>query len=121
MSRAKRGFKARRRRTAVLLACRGYRGARSRLYRVAKEAWMHAGNYAFRDRHQHRRDIRSLWIVRINAAVRQHGVKYSTFMHWLSKANIQLDRRALADMALHDPAGFEALVGRVRTLSGVKS
>ena len=117
MSRAKRGFKARRRRSRILLACRGYRGSRSTTYRVAKETWLRAGNFAFRDRRQRRRDFRRLWITRINAAVRQHGVKYSTFMHWLSKSEIDLDRRVLADMAIHDPKGFEALVHKAETLS----
>ena len=120
MSRAKRGFKARRRRKGILLACRGYRGARSRTYRVAKETWLRAGNFAFRDRRQRRRDFRRLWITRINAAVRQHGIKYSTFMHWLSVAEIDLDRRVLADMAIHDPSGFESLVHKVESAAASK-
>jgi large subunit ribosomal protein L20 len=120
MSRAKRGFKARRRRKSILLACRGYRGARSRTYRVAKETWLRAGNFAYRDRRQRRRDFRRLWIQRINAAVRMHGIKYSTFMHWLGKSEIQLDRRVLADMAIHDPGGFKALVHQVESAAAGK-
>ncbi len=120
MSRAKRGFKARRRRSRILLACRGYRGARSRTYRVAKETWLRAGNFAYRDRRVRRRDFRRLWIQRINAAVRLHGVKYSTFMHWMNKAEIDLDRRVLADMAIHDPSGFEALVRKAESISTLK-
>ena len=115
MSRAKRGFKARRRRSRILLACRGYRGSRSKTFRVAKETWLRAGNFAYRDRRKRRRDFRRLWITRINAAVRMHGVKYSTFIHWLVKAEINLDRRVLADMAIHDPAGFEALVRKAES------
>ena len=120
MSRAKRGFKARRRRNRLLLACRGYRHARSRTYRLAKETWLRAGNFAFRDRRQRRRDFRRLWITRINAAVRLHGVKYSTFMHWLNVSEIDLDRRVLADMAIHDPRGFETLLHKVETVAASK-
>lgn len=113
MPRVKRGFKARHRRSKLLLACRGYRGSRHTLYRVAKETFLRAGNYAFRDRKARKREFRALWISRINAATRMHGVKYSTFMHWLDLSNIVIDRRVLADMASGDPASFERLLRSV--------
>jgi large subunit ribosomal protein L20 len=117
MPRVKRGFKARRRRSKLLLACRGYRGARSRTYRVAKETFLRAGNFAFRDRKGRRREFRALWIARINAAARIHGVKYSTLMNWLNKAQVQLDRRVLADMAAREPASFAKLISSVKPAS----
>ena len=85
---------------------KGYYGARSRLYRVAKQAVIKAQQYAYRDRRQRRRQFRALWIVRINAAARQHDMTYSQFINGLGKANIELDRKVLADMAVHDPAAF---------------
>lgn len=110
MSRVKRGFKARRRRARLLAAASGFRGARSRTFRLAKETLLRAGVYAFRDRKQKKRSFRSLWIARINAASRNLGIKYSTLMHWLKLANVEVDRKVLADMALHDPAGFATFV-----------
>lgn len=106
MARVKRGFKARRRRNKVLKLAKGYRGARSKLFRSATEAVDRALNYAFRDRRVKKRDFRSLWIVRINAASRINGLTYSKFIFGLKKANVQIDRKVLADIAVTDPSGF---------------
>ena len=106
MARVKRGFKARRRRNKVLKLAKGYRGARSKLFRSATEAVDRALNYAFRDRRVKKRDFRSLWIVRINAASRINGLSYSKFIFGLKNANIQIDRKVLADIAVTDPNGF---------------
>lgn len=110
MSRVKRGFKARRRRNKVLKAAKGFRGGRGKLFRTAKNAVIKAWTYAYRDRRQHKRLMRSLWIVRINAAARGIGVKYSELIALLKGANIDLDRKVLADIAVHDPAGFARIV-----------
>jgi large subunit ribosomal protein L20 len=114
MPRAKGGFKTRRRRKKVLKMARGYYGARSRLYRIATEAVDRALLYAYRDRRTKKREFRSLWITRINAAVRAVGMTYSQFMNRLKKANIKLDRKALAYMAYHDPNSFNQLVEMVK-------
>lgn len=114
MARVKRGVQARRRHKKVLKAAKGYYGARSRVYRVAKQAVIKAGQYAYRDRRQRRRQIRSLWIVRINAAAREHGISYSVFMNGLKKADIQLDRKVLAEMAVADKPGFASLAALVK-------
>ena len=106
MARVKRGFKARRRRNKVLKLAKGYRGARSKLFRSATEAVDRALNYAFSDRRVKKRDFRSLWIVRINAASRINGLSYSKFIFGLKKANVQIDRKVLADIAVTDPNGF---------------
>jgi len=106
MARVKRGFKARRRRNKVLKLAKGYRGARSKLFRSATEAVDRALNYAFRDRRVKKRDFRSLWIVRINAASRINGLSYSKFIFGLKKADVQIDRKVLADIAVTDPNGF---------------
>jgi large subunit ribosomal protein L20 len=106
MARVKRGFKARRRRNKVLKLAKGYRGARSKLFRSATEAVDRALNYAFRDRRVKKRDFRSLWIVRINAAARINELSYSKFIFGLKKANVQIDRKVLADIAVSDPNGF---------------
>ncbi len=111
MPRAKRGFKARRRRNKVLKLAKGYRGARSKLFRSATEAVDRALNYAFRDRRVKKRDFRSLWITRINAASRLNGLSYSKFIFGLKKANIQIDRKVLADIAVSDPKGFTEIAG----------
>lgn len=113
MARVKRGFKARRRRNKVLKLAKGYRGARSKLFRSATEAVDRALNYAFRDRRVKKRDFRSLWITRINAASRLNGLSYSKFIFGLKKADIQIDRKVLADIAVTDPAGFT----RIATLA----
>jgi len=106
MARVKRGFKARRRRNKVLKLAKGYRGARSKLFRSATEAVDRALNYAFRDRRVKKRDFRSLWIVRINAASRINGLSYSKFIFGLKKADVQIDRKVLADIAVTDPNRF---------------
>ncbi|HWA97183.1 MAG TPA: 50S ribosomal protein L20 [Pirellulales bacterium] len=93
---------------------KGYVGGQRRLYRTAKEALVRAGVYAFRDRRVRKRDFRGLWIIRINAAVRELGLRYSEFIHGLQKAGIELDRKTLAEMAVADPAGFTAVVDRVK-------
>lgn len=111
MARVKRGFKARRRRNKVLKLAKGYRGARSKLFRSATEAVDRALNYAFRDRRVKKRDFRSLWITRINAASRLSGLSYSKFIFGLKKANVQIDRKVLADIAVTDPKGFTEIAG----------
>ena len=111
MPRVKRGFKARRRRNKVLKLAKGYRGARSKLFRSATEAVDRALNYAFRDRRVKKRDFRSLWITRINAASRLNGLSYSKFIFGLKKANVEIDRKVLADIAVSDPNGFMEIAG----------
>ena len=106
MPRVKRGFKARRRRNKVLKLAKGYRGARSKLFRSATEAVDRALNYAFRDRRVKKRDFRSLWITRINAASRLNGLSYSKFIFGLKKAKVEIDRKVLTDIAVSDPKGF---------------
>lgn len=114
MPRAKGGFKTRRRHGRTLKLASGYRGAHGRLYRSAVEAVHRALCYAYRDRKQRKRAFRRLWIVRINAAAREHGVSYSRLINGLSKAGIELDRRVLADLAIHDPAAFGDVVKAAR-------
>ncbi len=114
MPRVKRGVTARARHKKVLDAAKGYRGRRSRVYRVAKQAVMRAGQYAYRDRRNKKRVFRALWITRINAATREHGLTYSKFMNGLKKAAIGLDRKVLADMAVMDKAAFAAIVNQVK-------
>ncbi|MGB4599944.1 MAG: 50S ribosomal protein L20 [Trichlorobacter sp.] len=106
MPRVKGGFKTRQRRNKVLKLAKGYRGARSKLFRSATEAVDRALNYAFRDRRVKKRDFRALWIMRINAASRLNGLPYSKFIFGLKKADIQIDRKVLADIAITDPKGF---------------
>ena len=109
MPRVKRGVTARARHKKVLARAKGYYGARSRVFRVAKQAVIKALQYAYRDRRQRKREFRGLWIVRINAAARSHGLSYSRFMNGLKKAGITLDRKVLADLAVHDKIGFAQL------------
>jgi large subunit ribosomal protein L20 len=109
MPRVKRGVTARARHKKVLKLAKGYYSARSRVYRVAKQAVIKAGQYAYRDRKAKKRVFRSLWIARINAAARQFGLSYSRFMNGLKRASIGVDRKALADMAVHDHDGFGRL------------
>ncbi len=104
--RVKRGFKARRRRKKVLKLAKGYRGGRSKLFRTASDAVDKALMYAYRDRKVRKRNFRRLWIARINAAARMNNLSYNRFMHGLKQANIELDRKVLADLAITDPAGF---------------
>jgi large subunit ribosomal protein L20 len=93
---------------------KGFVGGRRRLLRTATETLIRAGAYATRDRRLRKRDFRKLWIIRINAAVRLHGLRYSQFIHGLEKAKVELDRKSLAEMAVHDPSGFGALVEQVK-------
>ena len=104
--RIKRGFKARRRRKKVLKLAKGFRGGRSKLYRTAADAVDKALMYAYRDRRARKRDFRRLWISRINAAARMNNLSYSKFIHGLKIANIELDRKVLAELAVSDPSGF---------------
>jgi large subunit ribosomal protein L20 len=97
---------------------KGYRGGRGGLLRTAKETLVRAGVYAFRDRRVRKREFRELWIIRINAAVRERGLRYSEFIHGLAKAEIPLDRRTLSEMAVADPAGFDAVVAKVKAALG---
>ena len=106
MPRVRRGFKARQRRNKVLKLAKGYRGARSKLFRSATEAVDRALNYAFRDRRVKKRDFRALWITRINAAARINGLSYSKLIHGLKTAKVEIDRKVLADLAVSDPRGF---------------
>src|SRR4051794_32861625 len=107
--RVKKGFKARRRRNRVLKLAKGYRGRRKNCYKRANQAVERALDYASRDRARRKREFRSLWIVRINAAARLSGVSYSRLIAGLAKANVGLDRKVLADIAISDPAGFSAI------------
>jgi large subunit ribosomal protein L20 len=109
MSRVKRGVTARARHKKVLKQAKGYYGARSRVYRVAKQAVIKAGQYAYRDRKQRKRQFRQLWIARINAGARLHGLSYSRFINGLSKASIEVDRKVLADLAVNDKEAFAEL------------
>jgi large subunit ribosomal protein L20 len=115
MPRAKRGFKARQRRNKVLKLAKGYRGARSKLFRSATEAVDRALNYAFRDRKVKKRDFRTLWIARINAASRINGLSYSKLIHGLKLASIGIDRKILAELAVSDPNGFTAIATMAKT------
>ncbi|MBI4653910.1 MAG: 50S ribosomal protein L20 [Nitrospirae bacterium] len=114
MPRAKGGFKTRRRRKKVLSMAKGYYSARSRLYRTATEAVDKALGYSYRDRRVKKREFRALWIIRINAAVRALGMTYSQFMNSLTKANIKLNRKALADLAVTDSKAFSDLCETVK-------
>ncbi len=114
MSRVKRGVTARARHKKILALAKGFRGRRKNVFRIAKQAVMKAGQYAYRDRRTKKRVFRRLWIARINAAARAGGVTYSKFIAGLKKANIGLDRKVLADMAVNDPAGFTTVVEKVK-------
>src|SRR5271165_1956361 len=115
MPRVKRGVTARARHKKVLTAAKGFTQRRNNVFRVAKEAVMKAGQYAYRDRRTKKRVFRSLWIARINAAVREHDLSYSAFMNGLHKAQIELDRKVLADMAVLDKPAFAAIVAQVKS------
>ena len=114
MPRVKRGVTARARHKKVMKAAKGYYGARSRVYRVAVQAVTKAGQYAYRDRRQKKRQFRQLWIARINAAARQNGLSYSRLIDGLKKASIEIDRKILADIAVHDKVTFTALVEKAK-------
>src|SRR5438477_3292604 len=110
MPRVKRAVHSKKKRRAVLTQAKGYYGARSRRYRVAKEQVQHSGVYAYRDRRDRKGQFRRLWITRIGAAARQEGLTYSAFIHGLAGAGVELDRKILADLAVTDPAAFRGLV-----------
>ena len=114
MSRIKRSVNARKKRRKVLEQAKGYRATKNSSYKRAKEQVQRSGQYAYRDRRVRKREFRKLWIIRINAAVRQHGLRYSEFIAGLKKANIELDRKILADMAVADPQGFEQVIELVK-------
>ncbi|MCB1854683.1 MAG: 50S ribosomal protein L20 [Halieaceae bacterium] len=114
MPRVKRGVVAHRRHKKILKQAKGYYGARSRIFRVAKQAVTKAGQYAYRDRRQRKRQFRSLWITRINAQSRANGLSYSRLINGLKKADISLDRRVLADLAVHDKQAFGAIVEQAK-------
>ncbi len=118
MPRVKRGVVSRKRRKKVLKQAKGYYGARSRTFKVAKQAVIKAGQYAYRDRRQRKRQFRSLWIVRINAAAHQHGLSYSRFIAGLKKAAIEVDRRVLADLALNEKEAFAVLAEQAKAALG---
>jgi large subunit ribosomal protein L20 len=114
MPRVKRGVQARARHKKVLKQAKGYYGARSRVYRVAVQAVTKAGQYAYRDRRQRKRQFRQLWIARINAAARTNGLSYSKFINGLKKASVEIDRKILADIAVYDKGAFTALVEKAK-------
>lgn len=114
MARVKRGVQARRRHKKILKQAKGYYGARSRVFRVAKQAVTKAGQYAYRDRRQRKRQFRALWITRINAASRANGLSYSRLISGLKKAGIALDRRVLADLAVYDKDAFAVVVDKAK-------
>lgn len=114
MPRVSRSVVAKSKHKKVLKQAKGYYGARSRVYRVAKQAVIKAGQYAYRDRRQRKRQFRQLWIVRINAAARMCGLSYSQLMHGLNKAGVELDRKVLADIAMHDMTAFTAIADQAK-------
>ena len=114
MARVKRGVVAGKRHKKVLDKAKGYYGARSKVYRVAKQAVIKAGQYAYRDRRARKRDFRALWITRINAAARMHGLSYSRLISGLRQAEVDLDRKVLADIAVHDPDAFAAIAEQAK-------
>lgn len=114
MARVKRGVIARRRHKKVLKQAKGYYGARSRVFRVAKQAVIKAGQYAYRDRRQRKRQFRALWIARINAEARVNGLSYSKFINGLKKASIEIDRKILADLAVNDKLAFSTLTEKAK-------
>ena len=116
MPRVKRGVTARARHKKVIDQAKGYRGRRKNVYRVAKQAVTKAGQYAYRDRRQRKRQFRALWITRINAAAREHGLSYSRFMDGLHKADIQIDRKVLAELAVNDKYAFSQLAEQARNI-----
>ena len=114
MPRVKRGVQAHNRHKKILKLAKGYYGARSRTYKVANQAVTKAGQYAYRDRRQKKRQFRALWIARINAGAKQNGMNYSNFIHGLKLAGNEMDRKVLADLAVHEPAAFTAVVEQAR-------
>jgi len=114
MARVKRGVQAHARHKKVLEEAKGYYGARSKVFRVAKQAVIKAGQYAYRDRRQKKRQFRALWIARINAAARENGLSYSRMINGLHVANIEVDRKMLADLAIHDKTAFSVLAEQAK-------
>ena len=114
MPRVKRGVTAKARHKKILIQSKGYRGRRGNVYRIAKEAVMKAGQYQYRDRRNRKREFRALWIARINAAVRELGMTYSVFMNGLKKASIDIDRKVLADLAVHDRSAFSKIAEQAK-------
>lgn len=119
MPRVKRGVTAHAKHKKVIKAAKGFRGRRGNVFRIAKEAVMKAGQYAYRDRRQRKRQFRALWIARINAGARENGLSYSVFMNGLRKAAIDIDRKVLADLAVDDKPAFAKIVGQVKASIGV--
>ncbi|WP_148862271.1 50S ribosomal protein L20 [Marinobacter fonticola] len=115
MARVKRGVVARRRHKKIMKQAKGYYGARSRVYRVAKQAVIKAGQYAYRDRRNRKRQFRALWIARINAGARANGLTYSRLIAGLKKANVEIDRKVLADLAMNEQQAFSAVVEKAKT------
>jgi large subunit ribosomal protein L20 len=120
MPRVKRGVASRARRKKVLKLAKGYYGARSRSFKVAKQAVIKAGQYAYRDRRQKKRQFRALWIVRINAAANELGISYSRLIDGLNKASIEVDRKVLADLAMHEKEAFAVLVEKAKAALGIE-
>lgn len=118
MPRSTRGVTAHRRHKKVLGRAKGFRGRRKNVFRVANQAVMRAGQFAYRDRRTRKRQMRALWIMRVNAAARLSGLTYRSFMHGLAKAQIELDRRVLADLALNNPQGFAKLAADAKAALG---
>jgi len=118
MARVKRGVQAHARHKKVLDEAKGYYGMRRKIYRVAKQAVIKAGQYAYRDRRQRKRQFRTLWIARINAAARLHGLSYSRMIDGLNKAEVEVDRKVLADLAVHDLAAFGVLAEKAKASLG---
>jgi large subunit ribosomal protein L20 len=118
MARVKRGVTAHARHKKVLDKAKGYYGARRKVYRIAKQAVIKAGQYAYRDRRQKKRQFRALWIARINAAARENGLSYSRLINGLKKANIEIDRKVLADLAVFDKAAFGAIAQQAKASLG---
>ena len=119
MARVKRGVQAGRRHKKILSKAKGYYNARRKVYRAAKQAVIKAGQYAYRDRRQKKRDFRALWITRINAAARLHGLSYSRLINGLLKAEVEIDRKMLADLAVHDAAAFGAIAAQAKAALGI--
>jgi large subunit ribosomal protein L20 len=115
MARVKRSVHAKKKRREILEKAKGYQGSRRKRYRVAKEQVMHSGMYAYRDRRDRKAQFRRLWIARINAAARPHGISYSRFINGLKTAGIEVDRKILADIAVHDPKAFAGLVEQAKS------
>ena len=114
MSRVKRGVQAKKRHKKILKLAKGYRGARSRTFKVANQAVLKAGQYAYRDRKVKKRTFRSLWIIRINAAVREHGLSYSELINKLKIQGVEINRKVLADLAMNDPEKFSSIIKNLK-------